>query len=323
MSTSPASQLGTPATRSVRFFALTPERLELVVRHRLTRAELLVWSHVELHAKPRCPVAFTLEGVAVQLELGVASVRRAVRRLLHVRLLVGLFEGNRYRLAPAGGAFDQAGENLPEREGSPARSPQRTAGPAVARSAENLPPEEGTVGENLPEREGDEPEDARHDEAGAQSPELHVSENKKLSFMTCGLTRELADQWGMYRPVAERLVATHGRDRVTQVLAWGRHLRDSGKLRSRGWAYQALVRGWDAPDSFHAARHKAQEGLSVERQVSPVPSLAPVAAEPLDEAGRVETLRTMYSSPVAPMKRMAVTLAGKWGVPLEAFGASL
>lgn len=319
MSTSPASPLGKPAHRSVRFFALTPERLELVVRHRLTRAELLVWSHVELHAKPRCPMRFTLEAVAVRLGVSVDTASRAVRRLLLVGLLVGMYEGKRYRLAPAAGAF----ENTACMPGSGEADSPELEVDDNDQGHENTACVPGEVFENTACVPGDGPQEAHEDGAGDQSPELHVSENKKQSFMTCGLTRELVDQWGMYRPVAERLVATHGRDRVTQVLAWGRHLRDSGKLRSRGWAYQALVRGWDAPDSFHAARHKAQEGLSVERQVSPVPSLAPVAAEPLDEAGRVETLRTMYLNPMGPVKRMAVTLAGKWGVPLEAFGASL
>lgn len=320
MSTSPATPH--PA-KSPRFFALTADRLDAVVQHGLTRAELLVWAHVELHARPRCPVAFTLEGVAARLELGVASVRRAVRRLLQVRLLVGLFEGNRYRLAPAGGAFDQAGENLPGREGSPARSPQRTAGPVAAGSAENLPPEEGAAGENLPEREGDEPEEARHDEAGDPPPELKAPERSKKSFEACALTKELTNEWGVFGPVAARLVATHGRERVGQVLDWGRHLKAAGKLKSRGWAYQALVRGWDAPDSFHAARHKGQEGPSKPAQVSQDPPSATAPAdEPLDEAARIATLRDMYSKPLPALRRMAVKLAGEWGVSLEAFGAA-
>lgn len=318
MSTSPATPH--PA-KSPRFFALTSDRVEAVVKHGLTRAELLVWAHVELHARPRCPVAFTLEGVAARLELGVASVRRAVRRLLQVRLLVGLFEGNRYRLAPAGGAFDQAGENLPEREGSPARSPQRTAGPADVRSAENLPPEEGVAGENLPEREGGEPEEARHDEAGDLPQSLKAPENLKQSF-ACALTRELCAEWGLYRAVAERLVATHGRERVGQVLAWGRFLKAAGKLKSRGWAYQALVRGWEAPDGFHTARHAGQEAPSKPAQVSQDPPSAPAPTdEPLDEAARVATLRDLYAKPLPAMRRMAVKLATDWGIPLEAFGA--
>jgi hypothetical protein len=127
----------------------------------------------------------------------------------------------------------------------------------------------------------------------------------------------------VFGPVAARLVATHGRERVGQVLAWGRHLRAAGKLKSQGWAYQALVRGWDAPDSFHAARHKGQEGPSKPAQVSQDPPSATAPAdEPLDEAARIATLRDMYSKPLPALRRMAVKLAGEWGVSLEAFGAA-
>lgn len=315
MSTTPATP---QAVRPARFFALTADRLNAVVLHRLTRAELLVWSHVELHARPRQPAPFTLEGIAVRLELGVDTVRRAVRRLLHVGLLVGMFQGNRYRLAPATSAF----ENLAPVPGSQVPGLAELRGDGDDQADENLEPLPGDEGHDLAPVQGSDPEEGRHDLAGGSPPETYGSEKKKRSFMACALTRELTGEWGLYRAVAVRLVATHGRDRVRQVLEWGRHLKDAGKLKSRGWVYQALVRGWDAPDGFHAARHKAQEGASKPAQVSQDPPPAPAPAdEPLDEAGKIETLRAMYGKPMPALKRLAVKLAGDWGVPLEAFGA--
>lgn len=316
MSTSPATPR--PA-KSPRFFALTVDRLEAVVKHGLTRAELLVWAHVELHARPRCPVAFTLEGVAARLELGVDTVRRAVRRLLQARLLVGLFEGNRYRLAPAAGAF----ENLAPMPGSEGQGLAELPGVDHDQGDENLAPVPGGEGQNLAPLPGDEPEEARHDEAGDLPPKLQAPERSKRSFEACALTKELVAEWGVFGPVAARLVATHGRERVAQVLDWGRHLKGAGKLKSRGWAYQALERGWSAPEGFYAARHKAQEGPSKPAQVPQDPPGVPTPAdEPLDEAARIATLRDMYSKPLPALRRMAVKLAGEWGVSLEAFGAA-
>ena len=89
-----------------RFYAVTPERLRTLISKRIITAPAAVLAYVEMTARPGCPRAYSLEGIAEALGFGVDAVRRAVRRLLRERLLVGSFEGNRYQLAPAAYAFE-------------------------------------------------------------------------------------------------------------------------------------------------------------------------------------------------------------------------
>jgi hypothetical protein len=301
------SHVATPhAVKPTRFFALTAERLDAIHQHRLTRADIQVWAHVELNARPRQPVAFTLEGIADQLHIGVATVRRAVRRLLDVRLLVGFFEGNRYRLAPAAGAFGQADENLSRVEGFPARTPRQRVGSAIAVDAGNRSDMAGKADENLPSRAGNDADNqgAVPDSVGPQTS----CSKKQESFLELSI-EALVRIWGMFPAVAERMVTTYGEDRVSQVMAWGEHLKATGKLKSRGWCYQALERGWAVPNTFNAACQEAQEGRINDHQVPKRPSK--------EEQERI--VRWHMSRKDEVMRVEGRRLAALWDVALESF----
>ena len=299
------SHVSTPhAAKPSRFFALTVERLEAIQRHRLTRADIQVWAHVELNARPRQPVAFTLEGIANRLELGVDTVRRSVRRLLAVRLLVGLFEGNRYRLAPATSPFEATANNLASVQGSTEQDLADLQGNDHDQAHENLAPVQGDAADNLIGVQGIE---ADKQGAAPDSATLQTSCSEKKESFLCPLGEALVRDWGLYAAVAARMVTTYGEDRVRQVMLWGDHLKATGKLKSRGWVYQALERGWAVPDTFNATRQEAVEGRRNERRVSQDP--------PKDE--QVRMVRWHLSRKDEAMRVEGRRLAGLWGIELD------
>jgi hypothetical protein len=237
-------------------------------------------------------------------------VRRAVRRLLEVRLLVGIFEGNRYRLAPAAGAFDQAGENRSESAGFPARAPHQRAGSASAKKVENRSESACMTGTILPDMGGLEP---GNQETVRDSGDPHTSSSENKIKLSSPLVTTLTRDWGMFGPVAERMVTTYGEERVREVLAWADYLKGAGKLKSRGWVYQALVRGWAAPDGINTTRYKAQEGRSVERQVSQGP------APSKEEQERIVRWH-LGKKHDATLRAEGQRLAVLWGVSVEGAG---
>lgn len=297
----PATAATPHAAKPSRFFALTAERLEAITRHRLTRADIQVWAFVELNACPRQPAPFTLEGIAERLQLGVDTVRRAVRRLMQAGLLAGFFQGNRYRLAPASSPFESGNEN-------PEFLPGSTRANKGDKAGENLARSRGKAGENLDSLQGGIGQNAGQKPVSGTPQRALRAKRKKESFVACALSEELSSQWGMYPAVAARLVATFGEARVRQVLEWAAFLKRAGKLKSRGWVYQALMGQWQAPDGFHAERHKPQEGAS---------SNAQGVREPLPE-DRERIVRWHLSRTDAALREKGRQLAALWGVDLEA-----
>lgn len=326
-------------SNSHRFFAITPERLEALTHHRLTLADVKVWAFVELRARPRQPIPFALEGVALSLGLGVNTVRRALRRLVGAGLLMGHVEGNRHHLAPAAPAFSKALE-IPETltkvntpaslEGRADTLPNRVEATPQAEAVDglegegNLPNEAAPEGENLPNRITEDAPKVGGKRPSELPPKKLKSKDKKISFNACALSKTLAREWGVYPAVAARLVGTYGPERVGEVLRWGEHLQAIGKLRSRGWVYQALVREWGAPDTYHQAQHRAQEGLPQPQQSStPVTAPERPAEAPLDAQGKLATLARMLAQPFPASKRLAAKLAADWGIDLDALECQL
>lgn len=313
-----------------RFFALTAERLEAISLHRLTLADVRVWAFIELQAKPRQPIPFALERVALSLGVGVNTVRRAVRRLIGAGLLVGRLEGNRHHLAPAEPAFFKA-PKTPETLANLSSTPEPDTLPNRVEDAPQAEAVEGLEGEGslpnrvgleaatLPNRVEDNAPKAGGEPVPAVPPKKLKSRDKKVSFNACAHSEALSRDWGIYPAVAARLVGSYGPERVGEVVRWGEHLKAIGKLRSRGWVYQALVRGWGAPDTYHQAQHRAQEGLP-EPQQSPTPVKAPErpVEAPLDAEGKVNTLARMLAQPFPASKRLAAKLAADWGIDLTA-----
>jgi len=228
-----------------------------------------------------------------------------VRRLLDAGLLVGIFEGNRYRLAPAAGAFDQGSDNRSSLIDTPPRGARahghRKRSRVIASPAETR---SSLIGEQT---------DNQEQEPVTGSPHMGLSSEvkEKLSSL-CPLTEALARNWGMYPAVASRMVATYGEARVLQVLEWGQHLKDTNKLKSRGWAYQALTGEWQAPKGTTKAAQNHRNFTAISPQAE-TPKEA-VEASPED---RLKTVQDMLSSPVRGIRRMGERLAADWGVSLE------
>lgn len=298
-------------SRSNRFFAVTPSRLAAVVEHDLSRAELLVWAAVEMGAKPRCPVAFTYAKLAESLHLSVDTIRRAVRRLLSLGLVVGFFKANTHHLAPATGAREDAGESLALVQGgdssAPTFSPPLDAvepGTGAAVSRKNLASAPGLVAEkSVPV------------DVSAQAPYVTSPESKeKLSLCLCPVARQLVEEWNVFPKVAVDLVQRYGPEKVTQVMAWGGWLKSKGKLRSLGWVYQALTRGWVVPEGFQ----KATKAPTPHRQSADTPAPTKAEEAPSTPESQLSTIKQMLASPIPAVRRMGEKLASDWGVPLEA-----
>lgn len=73
---------------------------EAIIEHDLTRAEILVWSHVESIGNPENLTEIVLEETAETLRVNVSSVRRAVRRLSELGLIEAEFTDNRHHVGP-------------------------------------------------------------------------------------------------------------------------------------------------------------------------------------------------------------------------------
>lgn len=293
---------------TTRFFALTAERLEAITLHRLTLADVKVWAYIELNAKPQAPIPFTLERIALALGLSVNTARRSLRRLTSAGLLVGRVEGNRHLLAPVGYALD--GAVLPNRTTKKGAEQQ-----------DSLPTRRDREAETLPNRITEDTSKAGSEAISEIPPKKLNSRDKKISFNACALSQTLARDWGLYPAVAARLVSTYGQERVQEVIQWGEHLRAIGKLRSRGWVYQALTRGWGAPDTYHQTAHKAREGIQEAPQAQPVHQTPESLPERLLEAQeKRETLARMLAQPFPASKRLAAKLASDWGIDIQSLG---
>lgn len=308
MSTSPSIQ---HSNTSNRFFAVTPSRLAAVVEHDLSRAELLVWAAVEMGAKPRRPVPFSLEKLAENLHLSADTVRRAVRRLLSLGLVAGFKKANTHHLAPAAGAWEGSGEKptlapVPGRQGS-TFSP--TADQREADAGAGSPSEKPTLAPvSVPGNADGEP--------AAAVTQTYTSPERKerLDLSLCPVARQLVDDWNVFPKVAVDLVERFGADHVGQVMAWGAWLKSKGKLRSLGWVYQALVRGWAVPDGFQ----RATKAPTPHRQPADTPKPSKVEETPSTPESQLATIKQMLASPVAAVRRMGERFAAEWGVSLEA-----
>lgn len=313
MSTSPSIQHGNTSNR---FFAVTPSRLAAVVQHDLSRAELLVWAAVEMGAKPRRPVPFSLEGLAASLHLSADTVRRAVRRLLALGLVAGFKKANTHHLAPAAGAWEASSENPALVPGSGGEAPtfSPTADQVKADIGAGFPSENPTlVPVSIPANADGEP-------ASGQPPYVKSSERKdKLSFSLCPVARQLVDDWNVFPKVAVDLVERFGADHVGQVMAWGAWLKGKGRVRSLGWVYQALVRGWAVPEGFQ----RATKAPTAHRQPAdtPTPSKAEEAPVESTPESQLATIKQMLGSGVPAVRRLGEKLAAEWGVSLEALRA--
>lgn len=311
MSTSPSIQ---HSNTSNRFFAVTPSRLAAVVEHDLSRAELLVWAAVEMGAKPRRPVAFTCAKLAESLRLSVDTVRRAVRRLLSLGLVVGFFKNNTHHLAPAVGAWEGARENPASVQGSDSPTP------AYSPTADTVDPGTGAglPAENLASVQGCAPENGVSEPAAAV-PQTYTSPERKekLDLSLCPVARQLVEDWNVFPKVAVDLVERFGADHVGQVMAWGAWLKSKGKLRSLGWVYQALVRGWAVPDGFQ----RATKAPTPHRQPADTPKPSKDEEAPSTPESQLATIKQMLSSPVPAVRRMGERFAAEWGVSLEAVRA--
>lgn len=289
-----------------RFYAITPERLSALVAKRILTAPAAVLAYVEMTARPGCPRAYSLEGIADALGFGVDAVRRAVRRLLRERLLVGSFEGNRYQLAPATYAF----------EGKSTKAAPKVSEAAV----ENLVDPPGfQKSANLAIMQGSAPEEAIENLAAMQgcdrsepvsegvSPTPHVNKLKikKLKASELALQRELAEDWNLYPRTAIQLLEAHGERRVQEVVSWGHFLKAHGQLQSLGYVKAALDGGYAAPNGFYESKRAAQapqEG-HVDASQAQVPQVASERAATTILDGRLEAklynLRTEYQQLLA------------------------
>lgn len=313
MPTSTATQHGNPSNR---FFAVTPSRLASVVQYDLSRAELLVWASVEMGAKPRRPVAFSLEGLAANLHLSPDTVRRAVRRLLALGLVAGFKKANTHHLAPAAGAWEDSREKPTLAPGSDRQAPTFSP-PADQVEADT---DAGSLFEKPTLASGSSPGNADGEPAAATPPYFTSPERKdKLSFSLCPVARQLVDDWNVFPKVAADLVERFGADHVGQVMAWGSWLKGKGRVRSLGWVYQALVRGWAVPDGFQ----RAAKLPTTHRQPADTPTPTKAEEAPVESTpeSRLETIKQMLSSPVPAVRRMGEKFAAEWGVSLEAVKA--
>jgi hypothetical protein len=278
------------AARS-RFFALTPERLGAITEHRLTRSEILVWAEVETKAAPGRARVFNLESVAQALRIGVDSVRRALRRLIGLGLIEGVFEGNRHHLSPAGRAQADMVHTTEREPCTSARLPRENLAPVLGCDAGN----QAVTGDS-----------GCHIE--------HVSEKKlvgKTSFEPT--VRQLTQGWGLYPAVARALVSRFGIERVTQVMAWGAWLKNQGKIRSLGWLHQALVGGWVVPDGFQREQQTSGD-VTAQRRPAPAPVQSHQVAQVETFEDKLETVRQMCLSTVPAVRRLGERFRVEWGL---------
>jgi hypothetical protein len=276
-----------------RFFAITPSRLDAVIQHNLSGSDLKVWTLVELTAKPGFPICFNLDWMKKRLELGIATIRRAIHKLLRAGVIIGRFENNRHYLAPASVAFEK----------------QENRSNEIPRQEENR--------SFLISRKGQEQGNTT---LPSVSPKRTLSIKEKNKLFACALSRTLTADWGIYPAVAVRLIAEHGQAKIEQAIQWANHLRESGKLKSKGWVYRCLTQGWAMPDDYHQATYKAREGIVDEKPVkTPQPQEQPKDL-PLDQDQKLETIKKMLSSPLMAARNFAPKLAADWGIDLGSLG---
>ena len=276
-----------------RFFAITLSRFNALIEHDLSKSDFRVWTLVELSAKPGYPIPFSLDWMAKKLNLGIATIRRSIRKLVSVGLILGNFDNNRHSLAPASKAF----EKIDNRSS------------VIADQEENR---------SFVIAEGS--QDQEVDKVSADPPKS-LSSIDKNKLNACALSKTLSSDWGIYPSVAVGLIVNFGQERVEQVIQWGEHLKSTGKLRSKGWVYRCISLGWSAPDTFHQTRYKGQEGLldiqPVQRHPQPP---QPAKNEPLGYSEKIQTLKKMMDSPFQAGKKLALRLASDWGVDLVGLG---
>lgn len=296
-----------------RFFAVTHNRVRIAVDNDLSRAELLVWAAIELESKPNRPIVFTLERLAESLKLSVASVRRAIHRLMGLGLIAGQYSAKRHHLAPATSASEpdtgaRLGESIPAASKGILSDHTHTEPDTGARLGSN----------NLTSVQNREAQEAHHISDTGDSPEISSEKyKKKLLKNNCPIVTELVSEWNLYPGVAADLIRRFGDARVRQVLAWGAWMKRQGRVRSLGWVYQALVRGWAVPDGFHAQ----QSDLPRLPQATSATPGEPVSQEP-DPIARLATVTEMLQSKVPAIRRMGARFAADWGISAEVIGAT-
>ena len=309
-----------------RFWAITPERLQSLIQHKIINspAAMAVLAHVELTARPGHPRIYTLEAIAEALGFGVDAVRRAVRRLLRERFLIGAFQGNRYQLAPASYAFngksieaETTASNLDDRPGSQ-DSPNLVLlqGSSLEEAPGNLDAPQGCD---------------RHkqvNERASGKPHSNKLKIKKLKASELTLQRELAEDWNLYPKVALRLLETHGERRVQEVVSWGHFLKAQGQLQSLGYVKAALDGGYAAPCGFYETKQTAQEAQEgrVDDPQAPTPQAAAKRPDTtiLDDRlqAKLYNLRTEYQQLLA-RPRSPFTEAAHRGIREKARAAGV
>lgn len=247
----------------MRFFAVTPHRLQLAAASRLPSSAWCVWSWVELNASPARPATITLPTIARALGLSVPTVTRALQRLVDLGLVVRRILSHGLQLAPAGGPSDSIDHRRPA-PATPSESidqPGPGLSPVINHPAAGLSTVINHDGAN-----------ARPASSGAPSPENVRTENVKPITLDAGpdagLPARLA-ALGVYPGKARALIQAHGAARVADVAAWT-EWQGASCRNPVGYLLGALAHGWGPP-----AGYAAQQAVARDATAAGLPAPAP------------------------------------------------